>query len=84
VESRAEEYRRRAERCLEMGPTFHNPQARDVLLQMAQVWQRLADAQNDVPDLAQTPAPPPAAEQIRPVVQQQQPRKGPGERPPGP
>ena len=43
MESRAEEYRRRAERCLEMGPTFHNPQARDVLLQMAHVWLRLSD-----------------------------------------
>ena len=43
MENRAEEYRRRAERCLEMGPTFHNPQARDVLLQMAHVWLRLAD-----------------------------------------
>jgi hypothetical protein len=39
---------------------------------MAQVWQRLADEQNHVPDLAQVSAPPPATKQIRPVVQQQQ------------
>jgi hypothetical protein len=39
---------------------------------MAQVWQRLTDEQNHAPDLDQVPAPPPASEQIRPVVQQQQ------------
>jgi hypothetical protein len=40
---------------------------------MAQVWQRLADEQkNHAPDRDQVPASPPASEQIRPVVQQQQ------------
>src|SRR5262245_17478500 len=39
---RSEEYRRFAAECLEMAGTFDNPQARAVLLQMAQVWFRLA------------------------------------------
>ena len=69
MESRAEEYQRRAERCLEMGPTFHNPQARDVLLQMAHVWLRLADKceyANEMVGRSKT------AEEAQPVVQQQQ------------
>jgi hypothetical protein len=39
---RSEEYRRYAAECLEMASAFDNPQARAVLLQMAQVWFRLA------------------------------------------
>jgi hypothetical protein len=39
---RSEEYRRYAAECLEMASTVENPQARAVLLQMAQVWFRLA------------------------------------------
>jgi len=39
---RSEEYRRFAAECLEMAGAFDNPQARAVLLQMAQVWFRLA------------------------------------------
>ena len=39
---RSEEYRRFAAECLEMASAFDNPQARAVLLQMAQVWFRLA------------------------------------------
>jgi hypothetical protein len=37
------EYRRFARECLEMARTFGNDQARAVLIQMAQVWARLAD-----------------------------------------
>jgi hypothetical protein len=39
---RSEEYRRFAAECLEMASAFDNPQARAVLLQMAQVWFRLS------------------------------------------
>jgi hypothetical protein len=39
---RSEEYRRFAAECLEMASAFDNPTARAVLLQMAQVWFRLA------------------------------------------
>ena len=70
VASKAEGYRRLARECLEIAHTFPDGQRRTTLLQMAQVWQRLADEHNPVPDLA--PPPLPATEQIRPVVQQQQ------------
>ena len=52
-----------------MGPTFHHPQARDVLLQMAHVWLRLADKceyANEMVGRSKT------AEEAQPVVQQQQ------------
>ena len=50
---RSEEYRRFAAECLEMASAFDNPQARAVLLQMAQVWFRLAGevpASGDAPE----------------------------------
>ena len=43
VASRADEYRRRAQQCLEMATAFRSPQARKSLSHMAQVWLRLAD-----------------------------------------
>jgi len=39
---RSDEYRRYAAECLEMASVFHEPKARAALLQMAQVWLRLA------------------------------------------
>ncbi len=36
------EYRRYARECLEWANIFHQPQARETLLHMAQVWLRLA------------------------------------------
>ena len=36
-------YRRLAEECLEVAYTFPEGERRTVLVQMAQVWQRLAD-----------------------------------------
>jgi hypothetical protein len=66
VASRGDQYRRRAQECLEIAPTFRNDHSRSLLLQMAQVWQRLAD------DLAKASAPPPTTEQTRPAAQQQQ------------
>jgi hypothetical protein len=41
VASKADEYRRRAERCLEMAAG--SPQVRNALSHMAQVWLRMAD-----------------------------------------
>ena len=41
--SRTDEYRRRAQQCLEMAGTFSDRQARATLSHMAQVWLRLAD-----------------------------------------
>jgi hypothetical protein len=39
---RSDEYRRYAAECMEMASVFHDPKARATLLQMAQVWLRLA------------------------------------------
>ena len=69
---KAEEYRRLAQQCLAMACTLSNAEARVSALQMAQVWQRLADEQDRGPDLAERPPPPPGGGQIQPVVQQQQ------------
>jgi hypothetical protein len=40
---RAEQYRWFAVRCLEIARTTLDPQTRAAMLQMAQVWSRLAD-----------------------------------------
>ena len=40
---RVEEYRRYARECLGMANASQDPQARAILLQMAQVWLLLAD-----------------------------------------
>ena len=57
--SRAEEYRRRAQQCLEMAHTFGDRDARGSLCYMAEVWLRLADNCQD-------------AKKVRPAMQQQQ------------
>lgn len=41
---RSDQYRRFAQECLEMARTSENAQTRVVLIQMAQVWFRLAEA----------------------------------------
>jgi hypothetical protein len=69
---KAEEYRRLAQQCLGMASTLSNAEARASALQMAQVWQRLADEQEQNPGLAERPPPSPGDGQIQPVVQQQQ------------
>jgi len=43
VSSGADEYRQRAQQCLEIASAFKSPQARNSLSHMAQVWLRLAD-----------------------------------------
>lgn len=70
--SQAERYRVLAQECLEMAHIFPVGERRTTLTEMAQIWQRLADEQDQAPDLAEVPTPAPAAKQIRPVVQQQQ------------
>jgi hypothetical protein len=40
---KSDEYRRYARECLEMASALSDPRARASLLQMAQVWFRLAD-----------------------------------------
>ena len=40
---KSDEYRRYARECLEMASAVNDPRARAGLLQMAQVWFRLAD-----------------------------------------
>jgi hypothetical protein len=69
---KAEEYRRLAQQCHAMACTLSNAEARVSALQMAQVWERLADEQDRNPDRAERPPPPPGGAQIQPVVQQQQ------------
>ena len=56
--SRADEYRRRAQQCLEMAGTFRDREARIALSHMAEVWLRLAE--RNVP------------KQTQPAFQQQQ------------
>jgi len=70
--SRAEEYQRLAENCRLMAREVSTEEARASALAMAEIWQRLADEQNQGSNLDEMPARPPAAEQTRPVVQQQQ------------
>jgi hypothetical protein len=55
-----------AEQCLEMATTFHNHQARDILLHMAHVWLRLAEDNHEMVARSK------AAEEGQPVVQQQE------------
>jgi hypothetical protein len=40
---KSDAYRRYAKDCLELASTFQSPDARAVLLHMAQAWLRLAD-----------------------------------------
>jgi len=61
--------RRRAQQCLEMAGTFRDREARATLSHMAQVWVRLADNYEDADGMVGQSK---AAEEARPVVQQQQ------------
>jgi hypothetical protein len=66
VASRADEYRRRAEQCLEMARTFGDHNARVTLSHMAEVWLRLTDNLDADGSFA------PLKGEVRPVIQQQQ------------
>jgi hypothetical protein len=65
VTSKAEDYRRRARACLLMAGTIADDETRAALVEMAQVWMRLAGE-----DAA--PAPSGAVAESPPVMQQQQ------------
>ena len=65
--SRAEQYRRRAQECLELARKISLERDRAVVLDMAQDWLRLAEQQE-----APEEFPPPATEQPQPAAQQQQ------------
>jgi hypothetical protein len=69
TESPAQRYRRLAEECLEIAYTFPDGERRTVLVQMAQVWQRLADERASS---AAMPLFSRAEGQAAPVQQQQQ------------
>jgi hypothetical protein len=69
---KAEEYRRLAQQCLAMARTLSSAEARVSALQMAQVWQRLADEQDRSSGLVERPPPSPGGGSIQPIVQQQQ------------
>jgi hypothetical protein len=63
--TRAEEYRRLAQECLEAARTIASEEARATLINMAQVWLRLAGEQ-------EVPVPPKTHDTPQAVVQQQQ------------
>lgn len=46
-ESARARYRRLAQDCLETAQTIQNTEARTALIEMAQVWQRLANEQRE-------------------------------------
>jgi len=50
VTNRADEYRRRAQQCLEMAGAFKDREAWTILAHMAEVWLRLADDWDDAND----------------------------------
>jgi hypothetical protein len=52
VVSRADEYRRRAQQCLETAATFRDRDARLALSHMAQAWLRLAERNDLMPPVA--------------------------------
>ena len=45
--SRAEDFRRLAQDCLDTACTIPRPEARAILVQMAQLWLRLAEEQEE-------------------------------------
>ena len=66
--SNADEYRRRAQVCLEMARAFGDPNARVTLAHMAEVWTRLADKL----DADQTIGALKGGDEHQPAAQQQQ------------
>jgi hypothetical protein len=67
VASRADEYRRRAQQCLEMAGAFRDLKAWATLAYMAEVWLRLADDYEDANERLHQ-----SIEEGQPVAQQQQ------------
>jgi hypothetical protein len=69
VDGRADEYRCRAQLCLEIAHTLRDSESRVTLAHMAQVWLGLAEHYEDAEMAGRAKV---AAEEARPVVQQQQ------------
>jgi len=67
--SKAQEYRELARACRTLARTMSTEEGRSHLAAMAEVWERLADQQEQGSDLSEAPARPSTGE---PVVQQQQ------------
>ena len=63
----AQRYLRLAKECIDAASTFPDGEQRDALLQMAQVWQRLADTHSN-----STTSLRPLTEREQPAMQQQQ------------
>jgi hypothetical protein len=63
----AQRYLRLAKECVDAASTFPDGEQRDALLQMAQVWQRLADTHSGANVSLH-----PLAEREQPAMQQQQ------------
>jgi hypothetical protein len=61
--SKADEYRRRALTCFDAAHATENEKTRAALLGLAEDWLRMADGWDSPPQ--------PAAEQVRPILQQQ-------------
>jgi hypothetical protein len=59
------EYQRLAQECLAMARTVSTEEARANLVAMAEVWQRLADQQNEGTDLAEVSAQAPRLDRIQ-------------------
>jgi hypothetical protein len=69
--SKAQEYRELARACRTLARTVSTEDGRNHLAAMAEVWERLADQQEQGSDLSEAPARPSGAT-AEPVVQQQQ------------
>jgi hypothetical protein len=66
--TRAEEYRRRAQECLDLARKISLERDRAVVLDIAQSWLRLAEQQETEEEIT----PPRTVEQPQPAAQQQQ------------
>jgi hypothetical protein len=66
--TRANEYRRRAQECLDLARKISLESDRAIILDIAQSWLRLAEQQETQEEIP----PPPAVEQPQPAAQQQQ------------
>ena len=66
-ETPAERYRRLADEALDVAKNFPHGEHRDAVLQMAQVWQRLADSYADATTSVSRPV-----QSEQPAMQQQQ------------
>jgi len=70
----AEEYRHLAQQCRATARMVSTGEGRTNLLAMAEVWERLADQQDQGSDLTEVRGPPPAREQSAVRQQQIQPK----------